>query len=99
MAEERADERLQIAGYLHDDLAQVLFRLSLQVDIARKLLDKGDVDDVRQQLDKIRESKQETSDRIRALIRDLHRSHLGATGLAESPDAFTEQVGPDAHTR
>ena len=43
MAEERPDERLQIAGYLHDDLAQVLFRLSLQVDIARKLLDKQDL--------------------------------------------------------
>ena len=41
MAEERADERLQIAGYLHDDLAQVLFRLSIQVDVARKLLEKG----------------------------------------------------------
>jgi len=68
MAEERADERLQIAGYLHDDLAQVLFRLSLQVDVARKLIDKGDVDQARNQLDKIRDSKQETSDRIRALI-------------------------------
>ena len=42
MAEERADERLQIAGYLHDDLAQVLFRLSIQVDVARKLMEKGD---------------------------------------------------------
>ena len=41
MAEERADERLQIAGYLHDDLAQVLFRLSIQVDVARKLLAEG----------------------------------------------------------
>jgi len=70
MAEERADERLQIAGYLHDDLAQVLFRLSLQVDIARKLLEKEDLDELRSQLEKIRESKQETSDRIRALIRD-----------------------------
>jgi two-component system sensor histidine kinase DegS len=99
MAEERADERLQIAGYLHDDLAQVLFRLSLQVDIARKLLDKGDVDDVRQQLDKIRESKQETSDRIRALIRDLHRSPLGAKGLAESLESFTDEVGRDSHIR
>jgi signal transduction histidine kinase len=97
MAEERADERLQIAGYLHDDLAQVLFRLSLQVDIARKLLDKGDVDDVRMQLDKIRESKQETSDRIRALIRDLHRSPLGARGLAESLESFTDEVGRDSH--
>jgi signal transduction histidine kinase len=99
MAEERADERLQIAGYLHDDLAQVLFRLSLQVDIARKLLDKGDVDDVRMQLDKIRESKQETSDRIRALIRDLHRSPLGARGLAESLESFTDEVGRDSHIR
>jgi len=53
MAEERADERLQIAGYLHDDLAQVLFRLSLQVDIARKMLDKQDLDDLRDQLEKI----------------------------------------------
>ena len=46
MAEERADERLQIAGYLHDDLAQVLFRLSIQVDVARKLLEKGQTEDV-----------------------------------------------------
>jgi signal transduction histidine kinase len=99
MAEERADERLQIAGYLHDDLAQVLFRLSLQVDIARKLLDKGDLDEVRSQLDKIRNSKQETSDRIRALIRDLHRSPLGAKGLAEALESFTDEVGRDSHIR
>ena len=99
MAEERADERLQIAGYLHDDLAQVLFRLSLQVDIARKVLDKGDVEEVRAQLDKIRDSKQETSDRIRALIRDLHRSPLGAKGLAEALESFTDEVGRDSQIR
>ena len=99
MAEERADERLQIAGYLHDDLAQVLFRLSLQVDIARKLLDKEDLEELRAQLDKIRGSKQETSDRIRALIRDLHRSPLGATGLAESLESFTDEVGRDSGIR
>ena len=96
MAEERADERLQIAGYLHDDLAQVLFRLSLQVDVARKLLDKGDYVDLQQQLEKIRDTKQETSDRIRALIRDLHRSPLGAKGLAESLESFTDEVGRDS---
>ena len=96
MAEERADERLQIAGYLHDDLAQVLFRLSLQVDIARKLLEKQDLPELRTQLEKIRASKQETSDRIRALIRDLHRSPLGATGLAESLESFTDEVGRDS---
>ena len=99
MAEERADERLQIAGYLHDDLAQVLFRLSLQVDIARKLLDKQDLAELNAQLEKIRDSKQETSDRIRALIRDLHRSPLGATGLAESLESFTDEVGRDSGIR
>jgi signal transduction histidine kinase len=99
MAEERADERLQIAGYLHDDLAQVLFRLSIQVDVARKLLEKGKVGDVGAQLDKIRESKQETSDRIRALIRDLHRSPLGAKGLAEALESFTDEVGRDSGVR
>ena len=99
MAEERADERLQIAGYLHDDLAQVLFRLSLQVDIARKLLEKEELDELRSQLEKIRESKQETSDRIRALIRDLHRSPLGAAGLAEALESFTDEVGRDSAIR
>jgi signal transduction histidine kinase len=99
MAEERADERLQIAGYLHDDLAQVLFRLSIQVDVARKLLEKGQVGDVGAQLDKIRESKQETSDRIRALIRDLHRSPLGAKGLAEALESFTDEQGRDSSVR
>src|SRR5205814_1798040 len=57
MAEERADERQKIAAYLHDDLAQVLFRLSIQVDVARKLLDKGDISETGEQLEKIRESK------------------------------------------
>jgi signal transduction histidine kinase len=99
MAEERADERLQIAGYLHDDLAQVLFRLSIQVDVARKLLEKGQTENVAAQLDKIRHSKQETSDRIRALIRDLHRSPLGAKGLAEALESFTDEVGRDSSIR
>jgi signal transduction histidine kinase len=96
MAEERADERLQIAGYLHDDLAQVLFRLSLQVDIARKLLDKEDLTELAAQLEKIKGSKQETSDRIRALIRDLHRSPLGAKGLSEAIESFTDEQGRDS---
>jgi signal transduction histidine kinase len=99
MAEERADERQKIAAYLHDDLAQVLFRLSIQVDVARKLLDKGELPETAQQLEKIRESKQDTSDRIRALIRDLHRSPLGAKGLAEALESFTDEVGRESNVR
>jgi nitrate/nitrite-specific signal transduction histidine kinase len=35
MAEERQDERMQIAAYLHDDLAQIALRLNLQVEMAK----------------------------------------------------------------
>jgi signal transduction histidine kinase len=96
MAEERQDERQQIAGYLHDDLAQILFRLSIQVDVAKRLLEKGSLDDAFLQLEKIRQSKQDTSDRIRALIRDLHRSPLGPKGLREALESFTDEMGRDS---
>ena len=96
MAEERHDERTQIAGYLHDDLAQIIFRLSIQVDVAEKLLEKGEIADTLEQLHKIRQSKQDTSDRVRALIRDLHRSPIGPKGLAEALESFTEEMGRDA---
>ena len=96
IAEERHDEREQIANYLHDDLAQVLFRLSIQVDVARKQLERGAVTEVGDSLEKIRDAKQDTSDRIRALIRDLHRSPLGAKGLAEAIQSLTDEMGRDS---
>jgi signal transduction histidine kinase len=99
MAEERQDERLQIAGYLHDDLAQILFRLSIQLDVMRRYLERGSIDDAFEQLEKIRRSKQDTSDKIRALIRDLHRSPLGPKGLAEALESFTEEMGRDSDVR
>ena len=96
MAEERQDERAQIAAYLHDDLAQLLFRLSLQVDLASRFLDEDDPDGVRRTLNEVKETKNRTSDKIRSLIRDLHRSPLGRAGLAESLDSFTNDVGKDS---
>jgi signal transduction histidine kinase len=92
MAEERQDERMQIAAYLHDDLAQMLFRLNLQVEMAKKRLAQGDVVAVSRDLDGILGTKQETSDAIRALIRDLHRSPIGRKGLAEAIQSFAEDV-------
>jgi two-component system sensor histidine kinase NreB len=93
MAEERQDERMQIASYLHDDLAQSLFRLSLQIDLADRYLVKGDSSASRKVLMEMKETKNETADRIRSMIRDLHRSPLGRAGLAEAIRSFTNEVG------
>jgi signal transduction histidine kinase len=99
MAEERQDERAQIAAYLHDDLAQLLFRMSLQVDLARRHLKAGDGQAVEKDLDAIRETKNRTSEMVRALIRDLHRSPLGRAGLAEALASFTGDIAKGAGIR
>jgi signal transduction histidine kinase len=99
MAEERQDERAQIAAYLHDDLAQLLFRMSLQVDLARRHLSHDDSHAIEQDLEAIRETKNRTSELIRALIRDLHRSPLGRAGLAEALQSFTGDLAKGADIR
>jgi signal transduction histidine kinase len=99
MAEERQDERAQIAAYLHDDLAQLLFKLSLQVDIAKRHLAAGRMEETEKALEEIKETKGKTSDRIRVLIRDLHRSPLGRAGLEEALQGFISEVEHDSEMR
>jgi signal transduction histidine kinase len=99
MAEERQDERAQIAAYLHDDLAQLLFRMSLQVDLAKRHLKGGDAEAAEKDLEAIRETKNRTSELVRALIRDLHRSPLGRAGLAEALSSFTSDIAKGAGIR
>jgi signal transduction histidine kinase len=91
MAEERQDERLRIADYLHDDLQQTLFQLTLRLEMAKKRLAKGDADGVARDLDHLWEIKQHTSDMVRGLVNDLHHAPIGRTGL---PDAL-ERLATD----
>jgi signal transduction histidine kinase len=99
MAEERQDERAQIAAYLHDDLAQLLFKLSLQVDITKRHLAAGKLTEAEKTLEEIKDTKGKTSDRIRVLIRDLHRSPLGRAGLEEALHGFISEVGRGSEVR
>jgi signal transduction histidine kinase len=99
MAEERQDERMQIAAYLHDDLAQMLFRLNLQVEMAKRRLALGDLDSVLNHLEGITSTKEQTSTAIRALIRDLHRSPIGRKGLAEAIQSLADDLSRGSTTR
>jgi len=96
MAEERQDERSQIAGYLHDDLAQILYRMSLHIDISKKHLSSGDAAHALQELEAIETSKDRTLVLIRSLIKDLHRSPLGRAGLTEAIHSFCQDIGKEA---
>jgi signal transduction histidine kinase len=99
MAEERQDERQQIAGYLHDDLAQVIYRMSLHIDISERQLDTGNPDAARGEIEAIRKAKERAQELIRALIRDLHRSPLGRAGLVQALFSFCSEVERDSHIR
>jgi signal transduction histidine kinase len=92
MAEERQDERKAIAGYLHDDLAQVLYRMSLHLDISEKQLDMGDPDKVRDEIVGLRNSRDRAMELVRGLIKDLHRSPLGREGLNEALRSYATDV-------
>jgi len=99
LAEERQDERMQIAAYLHDDLAQMLFRLTLQAEMAKKRLARGDLEAVGHDLEGIVATKQQTADMVRALIRDLHRSPIGRKGLAEAIASFSLDMTKGLQTK
>jgi signal transduction histidine kinase len=99
MAEERQDERKAIAGYLHDDLAQVLYRMALHLDISEKQLEKGETHKAREEIIALRQSRNRAMELIRALIRDLHRSPLGRAGLTQSLSSYAHEVERDTGVR
>jgi signal transduction histidine kinase len=95
MAEERHDERTQIAGYLHDDLAQVLYRMSLHIDISEKQIEMGKAVEAIEEIESIRVSRDRAMELIRALIRDLHRSPMGRKGLIDALNSYAQEVQKD----
>lgn len=95
MAEERHDERQQIAGYLHDDMAQMLFRMSLHADILGKQLDSGNKEGVERELDGIRQARARASEMLRSLIKDLRLSPLGRAGVSEALRSLCSEVQKD----
>jgi signal transduction histidine kinase len=99
MAEERYDERRQIATYLHDDLAQMLFRLGLQADTVRSQLEKGDEPKAISALDNVEQLKDDSVRLVRGLIRDLDHSPLGRAGLATALATLGSELSKESPTR
>src|SRR5204863_6435217 len=60
---------------------------------AKRYLDQDNIEEVRNTLEDVRDTKNRTSERIRALVRDLHRSPLGRAGLPDAINSFIKEVG------
>ncbi len=99
MAEERLDERQQVAKYLHDDLSQRLFRLGVHADVARKHLEAGETQQALELLARIRADRDDASETVRGLLRDLHTATLGRTGLSDALHVFTADLESESKAR
>ena len=95
MAEERHDEREQIAGYLHDELAQLLYRMSLHLDIAEERVRRGEAEELDTELEALRAARDRAQEMVRTLIRDLHRSPFGRAGLVQALASYFVDVERD----
>jgi signal transduction histidine kinase len=96
LAEERHDERMQVAGYLHDDITQILYRMRLQMGIVDELLRRGDTRNARKELARAEESRDHAMNQVRAVVRDLRRSPIGREGLGQALDSYAHEITGEA---
>jgi two-component system nitrate/nitrite sensor histidine kinase NarX len=84
VAEERRDERLLMAGGLHDDVMQPLYQVHLMGQVLRHDLDSGRLLDLDKDLPQLVDATNAAQAAIRTLVYGLRRSALGPEGLAST---------------
>jgi len=72
------DERRYVARELHDGVAQTTLQLGLQAGICRKLLDRGNLEMLANELVQLEERIQTASHQVREVIADMRRPQLEA---------------------
>ncbi len=70
------DERRYVARELHDGVAQTTLQLGLQAGICRKLLDRGNVELLANELAQLEERVQTASHQVRDVIADMRRPQI-----------------------
>ena len=70
------DERRYVARELHDGVAQTTLQLGLQAGICRKLLDRGNLEMLADELAKLEERIQTASHQVREVIADMRRPQI-----------------------
>jgi signal transduction histidine kinase len=71
LEEERKDERLVLAGALHDDVLQPLYKVHLMAQVLRQDLAMGKLLDLEDDLPELLRATEDASSSIRSLIREL----------------------------
>ncbi|MGZ5307152.1 MAG: histidine kinase, partial [Actinomycetota bacterium] len=81
---ERRDERMAVAGELHDEVLPPLFKVHLMGQVLKQDLSSGRLLELDEDLPELLSATEAAQNAIRDLVRDLRRSQLGPGGLLET---------------
>ncbi len=89
---ERKDERMAVAGELHDEVLPPLFKVHLMGQVLRQDLNSGRLLDLDEDLPELIQATEVAQSAIRNLVRDLRHSSLGAGGLNATLELLATQL-------
>lgn len=84
--------RNQLARELHDNTAQMLSLIIMNLDLARQLLDKGKIEKVASELQRIEEYAKQANREVRTLLFELRPIILESRGLIPALHAYHRQL-------
>lgn len=92
IADERKDERMAIAGEIHDEVLPPLFKIHLMGQVLKQDLSTGRLLNLDEDLPELLEATEIAQSTIRDLLGNLRRSSLGPGGLISTIRAVASQL-------
>lgn len=92
MVRERKDERLRLAGELHDEVLPSLFKVHLMGQVLKQDLAGGRLLELDEDLPELLSATEQAQRAIRDLLGDLRRSPIGAGGLLPTLRILVDQL-------
>jgi signal transduction histidine kinase len=92
IADERRDERMVLAGELHDEVLPPLFKVHLMGQVLKQDLSTGRLLDLDEDLPQLIEATELAQSAVRDLVRTLRKSTLGPGGLGPTLVATAKQL-------
>jgi signal transduction histidine kinase len=89
---ERREERMAVAGELHDEVLPPLFKVHLMGQVLRQDLNSGRLLDLDEDIPELIKATEAAQDAIRCVVRDLRRSSLGPGGLNSTIEILAREL-------
>jgi signal transduction histidine kinase len=96
IAEERQDERRRIASALHDDVLQALYNVSIHAQVVRQDLRTGQLLTLEGDVPRLIQANERAQALLRDVVAGLRSSPLGRSGLSDTLQLLTDQLGDES---